>query len=98
VTSGLTGFLMPRNAVITAITIISDGNNNNNKTKAFEVRVNGVLNTAIALVAGAGNKGTYTNANTNANVAAGDYVQLFSSATGSAAQNVIAVVEIAYRK
>jgi hypothetical protein len=92
VQSGLTGFLMPRNAVITSITVKQAGGND---TKGFEVRVDGAAlgGGTFALVGGA-----HSATNYNLNVAAGSFVQLFAAAAGQSAKNVVATIEIAYYK
>lgn len=93
VQSGLNGFLMPRNAVITAIAVRQAGGL---ATKGFEIHVDG------SAVGGAGtfalSSSVHTNNAANINVAAGSYIQIFASATGDKAENVIATIEIAYYK
>ena len=89
VISGLTGFLIPYDSVITKITVIGTGN----LTKEFEIRVNGTNLTTFSLV-----DGKYSSTDANFNITDGDYLQFFASPGGSPARNVVATIELAYRK
>jgi hypothetical protein len=91
VQSGLSGFIVPKAAVITGITIKAASGN---LTKEFQVRVNGVTTaiSTVALVAG-----IYAATDTNVNLAANDFVQIFATADGSATTGIVATIEFAYR-
>jgi hypothetical protein len=91
VISGLTGFLVPYNSVITKISVIGT----NNLTKSFEIRVNGNATpiTSFSLVGG-----VYSSTNANFDISDGDYLQIFASSAGGPCKNVVATIELAYRK
>jgi hypothetical protein len=92
VTGSATGYLLNNNAVITAISIIQSGGN---PTKSFEIRKNNEPSSLdiVSLV-----DSQYKNFNKNIDLNAGDYLQVFATSIGDKAQNVVAMVEIAYRK
>ena len=85
-----TGFLIARDSVLTRVAIvIADGN----LTKAFEIRVNGVLaGSVINPVAGK------AILDLDIAVTEGDLIQVFAAAAGQPARNVVATVESAYRR
>jgi hypothetical protein len=87
-----TGFRMPRDGTITAVTVQTSGGL---ATKAFEVRRNN--NSTTPLLNFNLSSGVYTNASANADFAAGDYIQVFASSSGQKVNDPVAFVEIAYR-
>lgn len=91
VQSGLSGFLMPRNAVVTGITVKQAGGN---QTKGFEIRVDGSLVGSSFVL----DSGVYSDTLLNINIPSGSFVQLFAAAAGAPARNVVATIEIAYYK
>lgn len=95
INGAITGYLIPRAAVITAATIKVGGGTID---KHYHIRRNGSstedLNT-MNVTTVAGGKLSLTNLNINLN--AGDYIQIFASEDGNYAQNVVAVLDVAYR-
>jgi len=89
VTSGQTGILAARDMRITAVAIkIGSGN----LTKTFEVRVDGVkVGSDLVAVAG-----VVSVTGLALDVADGSYIQVFASADGAAALNVVAAVETCF--
>lgn len=88
--SGTSGYLALRNMKIKAIGIkIGNGN----KTKDFEIRIDGVI---AGVVLSVGPSGALIDDTLDLDLASGKTLQVFSSSTGAPAKNVVVNVELAY--
>jgi len=88
-----TGYRMPKDGTITSVTIIGASGN---ATKAFEIRRNN--NSVAPLKSFSLSSTVYTDAAVNVNFDATDYIQVFASPVGTAVNNVVAIIEVAFRQ